>query len=1063
MVLGNNTFSGTLDITQGMVTSLSANALGNLASVNLGSGTDLNLNGNTTIGTLTGSGTTSIALGSTLSLGGNNLDSVYAGTFGGNGGLRKVGNGVLELSGISSLGGTSQVNAGTLKVSGSLNGGSLTVSNGATLTGSGSLGGGVSIANGGHLVGTSGTQLKFGSLTISPNSIIDVALGSPLTGATSLFNVAGTLTLDGTLNITDDGGLGNGVYRLFDYTSLVNNGMILGGLPGSVTPGELQLQTAIAGQVNLLINSPNLLVQFWDGQGTVADGTVQGGSGTWNNSSTNWTDLNGTDNDAWFDQFAIFQGAAGVVTVEGSQTANALQFVTDGYQLVAGTGGELNAINGNRGSFVVRVDPNVTATLDLPVNGTGTLAKLDTGTLVLNGANGYTGGTLLNGGTLVVGNGSALGSGTLTAANGTTLDSNQAVSLGNAIGLLGQLRIGGSNALTLDGDISGNGGLLKAGAGTLTLGGGNTLSGATTVSGGSLIVNGSLASNTVTVNSGATVGGTGSLGGTLTVADGGHLSMRSGSTLSVGSLVLGADANLDAALGAPVVGTAGLINVGGNLTLDGKLNVTDIGGFDSGVYRLIDYTGTLINNGLNIGSVPNGVVPGDLDVQTAINNQVNLVVGGTNNTVLFWDGSQTTGNGSVAGGSGVWSVGGTNWTNANGTVNQAWNDTFAVFQGTGGAVTLDGVQTLNGMQFLDNGYTLSGDALALTNGASGTSNVRIGTGISATLDVAVNGNATLAKLEGGTLVLNGNNTYTGGTQLNGGTLVAGSDTALGLGALSTQGGTTLDSNTAVNLANAVVLNGSLTLAGSHDLTLSGVVSGNGELNKQGASELTLSGNNTFSGALNVLSGKLSLIGNTALGNAHLNVANNASASVFGVNNLNALTGSGALLLAAGSTLQVGARGASSVYDGSINGAGHLTKIGSGKQVLNGNSTVEGGTTVAAGSLIIGGAAGSNANLASNVDVAMGAILGGHGTINGDINLASGATLNPGNSIGTLNVAGDINFNSGSTLVIEADPDGRSDRVIATGTVSLGGSGLNIVAGAATGRRAPSTGLLRRAI
>ena len=55
-------------------------------------------------------------------------------------------------------------------------------------------------------------------------------------------------------------------------------------------------------------------------------------------------------------------------------------------------------------------------------------------------------------------------------------------------------------------------------------------------------------------------------------------------------------------------------------------------------------------------------------MQTAVNNQVNLVVGGTNNNVLFWDGSQTTSNGAVDGGSGVWSAAGNNWTNANGTL-----------------------------------------------------------------------------------------------------------------------------------------------------------------------------------------------------------------------------------------------------------------------------------------------------------------------------------------------------------------------------------------------------------
>ncbi|WP_352289650.1 hypothetical protein, partial [Psychrobacter sp. GW64-MNA-CIBAN-0177] len=76
------------------------------------------------------------------------------------------------------------------------------------------------------------------------------------------------------------------------------------------------------------------------------------------------------------------------------------------------------------------------------------------------------------------------------------------------------------------------------------------------------------------------------------MADGGHIGLASGSTLSVGSLVLGGNSNLDVGLGTPVLGGGtGLLNVGGNLTLDGNLNVTDIGGFGSGVYNLINYTG----------------------------------------------------------------------------------------------------------------------------------------------------------------------------------------------------------------------------------------------------------------------------------------------------------------------------------------------------------------------------------------------------------------------------------------------------------------------------------------
>jgi hypothetical protein len=97
----------------------------------------------------------------------------------------------------------------------------------------------------------------------------------------------------------------------------------------------------------------------------------------------------------------------------------------------------------------------------------------------------------------------------------------------------------------------------------------------------------------------------------VTVADGGHLAGATGSTLSVNSLVFNANSNFDVGLGAPVSGGGNaLVNVGGNLTLDGTLNVSDIGGFGSGVYRLINYTGGLTDNGMLIGTVPGSVTPG---------------------------------------------------------------------------------------------------------------------------------------------------------------------------------------------------------------------------------------------------------------------------------------------------------------------------------------------------------------------------------------------------------------------------------------------------------------------
>ena len=73
---------------------------------------------------------------------------------------------------------------------------------------------------------------------------------------------------------------------------------------------------------------------------------MDGGTGTWNVTNTNWTDQDGNVNDTWGGEFAIFSGTAGTVTVEGSQTFTGMQFVTDGYEIVAGAGGVLNDRHG---------------------------------------------------------------------------------------------------------------------------------------------------------------------------------------------------------------------------------------------------------------------------------------------------------------------------------------------------------------------------------------------------------------------------------------------------------------------------------------------------------------------------------------------------------------------------------------------------------------------------------------------------------------------------------------------------------------------------------------------
>lgn len=1400
---GRNLYSGNTVLNAGKLILGSGWALG-YGALNAADGTTLDTNTAVIL-------SNPVNLAGTLYIGGS-ADLTLSSLISGSGGLVKNGASTLTLSWTNAYAGATTVNAGTLNLTGRLSSSRVSINNGATLKGSGTIFGTLIIDSGGHLALSSGATLHAGSLLLNANSVLDTSLSRP--SSTPLMIVDNSLVLDGTLNVSGLGGFGNGVYRLFDYSgTLVDNGLNVNSAPSGFGIGNLAVQTSIGNQVNLVVSAPTSNISFWDGSQVVPNGVVDGGNGTWSVNGNNWTDLDGIVNQTWAGDFGVFQGTAGTVQVDGQHVFTGLQFSADGYSLVKGTAGQLTAVNGSSGTTAVRVDPGVTATIGVDINGSGTLAKLDSGTLVLNGANSYTGGTRLDGGALTVGSNTALGTGVLTAASGTQLDSNTSVTLGNPVTLNGNLSVLGSNNLSLNGSISGpgglikngsatltlggnntflgpvalnagglilgadtalgtsslnvadgttldastvvfvsngltlagnldiagskslflaghitgtggltkdgganlailasntysgntrlnagtltlgnnsalgrgslvvdggstldtvtdltvgnavvlnaellcasndsltlggvisgagrlykygmgnltlngannyqggtsltagtltlgssgalgtgllavagnstlktnnplvlandinllydtdltvsnssnltlagslmgigtliktgtgnltlegsntfsgaldvqagsvsvvgnsalannakvnlqsitglylngsaylgslsgsgdvwttvgntlgiggsdldttfngqiygNGDLLKLGLGTLTLGSGNSLTGNTTVDSGTLKVNGTLNSANVQVNLGSTLTGNGTLTGNVTVANRGHLALSSGNTLTMGSLTLNNASRLDVDLGAPITGGGpALLATTGNLTLDGTLNISDLGGFGSGVYRLANYSGNLTDNGLLIGSVPGSVVPSELEVQTVLANQVNLLVSAPGVIVQIWDGSQPIANGAIDGGSGTWASGTSNWTNVDGTVNRNWADSFAVFQGSAGTVTVDGAQTLSGLQFASDGYTLnagSGGVLNAVNGAEGYTAVRVDPNASATLNVAIQGNATLAKLDSGTLVLNGANTYTGGTLLKGGKLVLGNSGALGSGSLTASGSASLDSSAALTLNNAVTLDGELGLAGSHDLTLAGVISGNGSLTKQGSSSLTLSGDNTFSGALNILGGSLALTGTNALGNTTLNIGDTAAVRVGGALTLEALNGSGDLLLGTGSELRVGSNDADSTFGGNLSGGGSLSKTGSGKLVLNGQSAIGGGTHVEAGSLVVGGAAGSSAQLASDVQVDSGAMIGGHGTILGDVNLLSGATLNPGNSIGTLHVDGDVNLAAGSTLEIEASPDGSSDKLISTGTVNLGGARLSVLAGA--GNWLPST-------
>lgn len=121
--------------------------------------------------------------------------------------------------------------------------------------------------------------------------------------------------------------------------------------------------------------------------------------------------------------------------------------------------------------------------------------------------------------------------------------------------------------------------------------------------------------------------------------------------------------------------------------------------------------------------------------------------------------------------------------------------------------------------------------------------------------------------------------------------------------------------------------------------------------------------------------------------------------------------------------------------GSISGTGNLIKQGSGSVSLDGNNSFLGQISVQEGSFAINGFL----PLSSSLDVLSGT-LKGTGTV-GAVHVHPGASVAPGNSIGTLNT-GSILFDPGSTFQIEISPS-ASSLLNVSGTASLDGM-LNII-------------------
>ncbi|EPD0201077.1 fibronectin-binding autotransporter adhesin ShdA [Salmonella enterica] len=458
-----------------------------------------------------------------------------------------------------------------------------------------------------------------------------------------------------------------------------------------------------------------------------------------------------------------------------------------------------------------------------------------------------------------------------------------------------------------------------------------------------------------------------------------------------------------------------------------------------------------------------------------------------------------------------------------GDVTIAENATLALSQGTldnnvtgGGQIVKSGSDELivTGDNTYSGGTTITGGTLtadhadSLGSGDIDNSGVlKVGEG---DLENTLSGSGSLVKTGTGELTLSGGNDYSGGTTIIGGTLTADHADSLGTGAVANSGVLQVGEG---ELENTLSGSGSLVKTGTGELTLSGdnsysggttiiggtltadhadslgsgdidnsgvlkvgegelknTLSGSGSLVKTGTGELTLSGDNTYSGGTTISDGTLIAASVNALGSGDIDNSGvlkvgegELKNTLFGSGSL-VKTGTGVLTLSGDNTYSGGttisdgtliADHADSLGSGDIDnsgvlkvgegelkntlsGSGSLVKTGTGELTLSGdNKTYSGDTTIADGTLI---AANVNALGSGNIDNSGTLMLDANGAFElANVTTHSGATT--ALAAGSTLYASQLTQENGSTLSIDLGA-ATDDAMITADSVTLGGT-LNV--------------------
>jgi outer membrane autotransporter protein len=666
--------------------------------------------------------------------------------------------------------------------------------------------------------------------------------------------------------------------------------------------------------------------------------------------------------------------------------------------------------------------------VDGTLAGTAGLTKSGSGTVTLAGTNSYIGGTVIDNGTLALAGLGTLGSSTgETTVNAGRLDlggtsqaqaallqnggtvQNGAIAVATYTLTDGILAtdavIDASGAIdveagTVNGTLTGTAGLTKTSSNGVVLGDANSFTGGVTVDGGTLALKGagtlgSTAGSTVINRGTLDLGGTSQTQASLT---------QGGATVQNGTLTLDSYTILSGTLSSDVTATVrDTIEVQSGMvdgTLLGSASLTKTSGNMATLTAANSYTGgTTVNDGLLV-LAGNGAITSSLTMSAQGGFSISTANGDRSLTTV-------TGLGAIDLGANTLVL-----TQASGAYGGQITGTGGLVLSAAQGYALNGANTFSGGVSLLTGVLSLGDGSALGTGSlamseftaigltsdgmvignaitvSGDPTINVATGLTATIAGTISDGSQpgdIVKTGGGTLIFTGDNTYSAGTTISGGTLQLG------------------DGGTSGSIIGDVVNNATLAFERSDAVTFAGILSGTGTVVQAGTGSTTLTATNTYAGGT-VISGG-TLVG---------------SVTSFG---------SGAILDNAGLVVN---QTSDASFANAINGSGTFTKQGAGIVTLTGTSGLSGTTNVAQGELVVTGSLAS-----SRVVLAGGTRLSGTGTVGG-IAAAGGATIAPGgNAVGTLSVNGNVSQQANSTYAVQvAAGTTLSDRIVASGTATL---------------------------